>query len=1062
MLIDRPQVVEGSSIQNASVATGASFPSSPNVGELFYLTSGAVGFYSYNGGAWELAAKSGDLAAHIADDSMHLTAAQNTLLDQTTVTASDLNSIPSVTSRLTVAEGGLATHIADDSRHLTAAQNTLLDGLNLPTLTATHVNFVTGLTSNAQDQLNAITAVDAKQTTDISNLQSSQSSGQSSLQSQLDTHVADDSRHLTAAQNTLLDGITVDFTQVNKLTGLVSYLGSATLASKLSTLDNFKLSVDGSNAMAGTLNMSGNKIIGVPGPMLPSDAANKDYVDSFVQGLHWVGSVRVTTTQNLTLSNTQTIDGVALNVGDRVLVKDQTSNAQNGIWIVANGAWARANDYSTTLEINTSAAFVLEGTTQGKSTWIQLSTVTTVGNDPITFSAFSGPVINSAGPGILLGTGGMVSVVEGAGLTFNGNSLIADVRSDGGLILTTDNSATSTATNAQLALAGVGTQGTYRSVTTDSKGRVIAGTNPTTISGYGLTDAVSKNGDTIASLIVTGALSSNNSPVWTQANLTDNLQLANGSLYLKYADTISTAVNSTNSVNATNAVNSNTVGGWAPGNILIKRRGRIHSDDGTSLNSSIVAPEFGFSYGGSGEPAGPFIAFGGLDGNINYSMQLSGAYSVGNVFKVRTRNDDPAGGGIWNPWRNLLHDGNYNTYSPTLTGTGASGVWPISITGNALYATSAGSSNTATLATKASTLSQSGGTGAAMTFNYNGLGGQPTWLWGTNDGITTNVYNPSNFSVSYAANAGYATNAGNASTLTGFTIAGRVSTDWNNVTYRTTGFYSASDQPTNAPYPYASLISAANSDVGLQVAGGYNSDALYFRGWYSSGTYTAWRSVIHNGNIGSQSVNYANTANLAYTANVASNATSISSAVGNGYTWTGIQYFQCNKGNNSYGRDNNSYNMFFSNDGGGAGFSFHRGGAYATNMVLDPDNWIRMGGWSAGADRVSFDMSSGAIVAAGNITAYSDARLKTNVEVIPNALEKVNAIRGVTFNRIEDGSRGTGVIAQEVQEVLPEAVFETANGTLSVAYGNIVGLLVESIKELQQEVRELRALVEKK
>lgn len=104
MLIDRPQIVEGSSIQNATVPSGTAFPSLPNVGELFYLTSGNTGLYSYNGSAWELSSSSAVLQAHMADDTRHLTPSQNTLLDGITVNFTDINSIPNVTSRVATLE----------------------------------------------------------------------------------------------------------------------------------------------------------------------------------------------------------------------------------------------------------------------------------------------------------------------------------------------------------------------------------------------------------------------------------------------------------------------------------------------------------------------------------------------------------------------------------------------------------------------------------------------------------------------------------------------------------------------------------------------------------------------------------------------------------------------------------------------------------------------------------------------------------------------------------------------------------------------------------------------
>ena len=95
---------------------------------------------------------------------------------------------------------------------------------------------------------------------------------------------------------------------------------------------------------------------------------------------------------------------------------------------------------------------------------------------------------------------------------------------------------------------------------------------------------------------------------------------------------------------------------------------------------------------------------------------------------------------------------------------------------------------------------------------------------------------------------------------------------------------------------------------------------------------------------------------------------------------------------------------------------------------------------------------SGSFTATGNITAFSDERLKENVETIEGALDKVSQMRGVMYDK--DGERGTGVIAQEMQQVMPEVVQD--GEYLSVAYGNIVGVLIESIKELKAEIEELK------
>jgi hypothetical protein len=105
----------------------------------------------------------------------------------------------------------------------------------------------------------------------------------------------------------------------------------------------------------------------------------------------------------------------------------------------------------------------------------------------------------------------------------------------------------------------------------------------------------------------------------------------------------------------------------------------------------------------------------------------------------------------------------------------------------------------------------------------------------------------------------------------------------------------------------------------------------------------------------------------------------------------------------------------------------------------------------------------GAITATGDITAFassSDARKKENIEKIDNALEKVLSIGGYTYNFIGDDRRVTGVIAQEIEKILPEVVYEIDDEKLgrskAVRYGNIVGLLIEAIKDLKAEIDELK------
>jgi len=118
------------------------------------------------------------------------------------------------------------------------------------------------------------------------------------------------------------------------------------------------------------------------------------------------------------------------------------------------------------------------------------------------------------------------------------------------------------------------------------------------------------------------------------------------------------------------------------------------------------------------------------------------------------------------------------------------------------------------------------------------------------------------------------------------------------------------------------------------------------------------------------------------------------------------------------------------------------------NCNIDSPGEVGLGNLSNSGNNLAGDFT-----ATGNVTAYSDARLKDNIETIDGALDKVCAMRGVMFDK--DGKRETGVIAQEVQEVLPEAVMQNEE-YLSVAYGNMVGVLIEAVKELKAEIEVLK------
>jgi hypothetical protein len=137
-------------------------------------------------------------------------------------------------------------------------------------------------------------------------------------------------------------------------------------------------------------------------PTLDGQAANKSYVDGLVNGLDWKESVRVATTGNITLSGEQTLDGF-LTSADRVLVKAQTTDSENGIYVSAAGAWARAADYAAASLAASTAVFVEEGTLAADTGWTCTNDQgnDTVGTHDLAYTQFSGTASLVAGIGLV-------------------------------------------------------------------------------------------------------------------------------------------------------------------------------------------------------------------------------------------------------------------------------------------------------------------------------------------------------------------------------------------------------------------------------------------------------------------------------------------------------------------------------------------------------------------------------------------------------------------------------------------------------------------------------------
>ena len=223
--------------------------------------------------------------------------------------------------------------------------------------------------------------------------------------------------------------------------------------------------LDQMTAPSADVSANSQKITSLATPTATTDAATKGYVDSVSQGLDVKDSVKVATTANITLSGTQTIDGVAVSADERVLVKDQSTASQNGLYLCKASAWARTSDLAAGANAAGMFTFVEQGTVNADNGFSCTSNSgsAVVGTNNLTFAQFSG-----AG-----------SVAAGDGLDKTGNTLSLDLKANGGLVIESTEVAVDLAASSitgTLAIGDGGTGATSASAARTALGLVI-GTN---------------------------------------------------------------------------------------------------------------------------------------------------------------------------------------------------------------------------------------------------------------------------------------------------------------------------------------------------------------------------------------------------------------------------------------------------------------------------------------------------------------------------------------------------------------------------------------------------------
>jgi hypothetical protein len=506
----------------------------------------------------------------------------------------------------------------------------------------------------------------------------------------------------------------------------------------------------------------------------------------------------------------------------------------------------------------------------------------------------------------------------------------------------------------------------------------------------------------------------------------------------------------------------------------------------------------------------------------------------------------------------VLHAGNYTSYSPSLGGSGASGTWGISITGSA-----------ASLNLSGHTISNSSWAGGGGYHGYQFNGGNWRFGFSSTSGVV-DVYADGNFYATDSSHLvlhdGNAPRARNTNLMyyQGFTL------DANTMDSNATGFTYAVNAPTVGPV--ARFSTGGGYDLWLNAAYGGGGTNLFFRTRNGdAASINPWRAIPSygvNANLDSLFATlYYDGSDTNYYLDPASSGVSlrIGGAIQSNHTpWTGemnkIQWH----GSSLYFQNMNDGFFIFRNSNGAEPFALNANGAGTasaswrspifydsndTGYYVDPNGTSRIGGiqispadsggtgnairfygnggdgagaydhaaiidrlWGsadqsellifkgndpdtstihdrvriAATGRIVFHSVNGYtavdayisgntgningsgyfngndLIVTGNVTAYSDLRLKEDVQVIQNALFKIKQLDGVTYTRndLDDKTRRyAGVIAQQVELVLPEVVEQDEDGLKNVAYGNMVSLLVEAIKEQDKEVTDLRARV---
>lgn len=892
-------------------------------------------------------------------------------------------------------------------------------------------------------------------------------------------------------------------------------------------------------------------------PVNATDIVNKSYVDTLAaSGIHFHQPVRVESPINLnatynngaagvgaTLTNAGTqaalvIDGVTVNVADRVLVYQQTTQTQNGIYVVSdvgsgstNWVLTRSSDANTYV-INSAAGlsegstvFVQEGATGAGETYTcNTNGVITFGTTAITFAQISSAQIYSAGTGLTL-SGTQFSITNtGVTAASYGTSSSVPTLAINAQGQVTSASNTAIAINANQITSGTITNSQLQNSSVTVNGSAIS------LGGSATVTAVNPNALTIGTGL-TGSSYDGSAPITIALGTSGVSAATYGSASQVPVFAVDTYGRVTSVTDTPIAISSGAVSGLAAsattdttnasnittgtiGSALITGSYTGITGVGTLTAGTWNANTIGVAYGGTGLTATPSNGQLPIGNGTGYSLATLTAgtnVSITNTSGGITISATPAAGGtvtsvdVSGGTTGLTTSGGPVTVSGTITlagtlnvangGTGATTLTGY-VKGNGTSAFSASTSIPNTDITGLGTMStQNAGTVAITGGTIEGTSVGATTastVRGTTITATTQFSGSGAGLTSIPNSATTATNANTASTIVArdgsgnfsagtitASLSGNASTattatnQSGGTVSATTGAFSSTITSSFAPAAF-NTTTPGLTNYGFVFNGASSADNAqgFTWSWTNGGGAQAGVYVQSSGAYGTRMY-------LATTDNFSTGAKNALYISESGVVQTLRNYFQANGSIRApifYDSDNTSYYLDPTSTtalrtvGDWRADSAAWSGEFAGKMQYHANNWYlqfltSMVFRNSGGSNIMTCDSSGNVTFSGNVTAYSDARLKENVVTVDSALAKVTALRGVYYNKIGDEKRRVGVIAQEVQEVLPEVVLTVnekdpstgeESDMLAVDYGNMVGLLIEAIKELRAEVAALK------